>query len=79
MHPRVRRLLVVLAAEAALAAGASFGQQGGTPDPDQVTRLVVGLTNDFRGQEGRESVAINTRLTAAARYFADDLAKTGKT
>ena len=78
MRVRRRRLLALLAVPAALAAGAGFAQPGGSPDPDQVARLVVGLTNELRGQEGREHVEINARLTEAARYFAGYMAKTGK-
>lgn len=74
----MRRLLVLLALPAALSAAASFGQQAGSPDPEEVARLVVGLTNEFRGQEGRQSIGTNANLTAAARYFADYMARTDR-
>ena len=69
--------LVLLALPAALVAGASFSQQG-SPDPDEVTELVVRLTNEFRVQEGRKEVVVNGQLLAAARYFAGYVAKTGQ-
>ena len=74
---RYRRLLVLLALPSALVAATSFGQQG-PPDTDQVTELVVRLTNEFRMQEGRKEAALNARLLAAARYFAGYMAKTGQ-
>jgi uncharacterized protein YkwD len=54
-------------------AQASFAQRAVPPDPDDVTRRVVALTNEFRSQEGRGKVAASEQLAAAARYFADYL------
>ena len=48
----------------------SFAQKAPPPDPDDVTRRVAALTNEFRAQEGRGKVATSEQLTAAARYFA---------
>jgi uncharacterized protein YkwD len=45
------------------------------PDLAAVPRYIVGKTNDFREKEGRSRVAVNENLTAAARYFADYMAR----
>jgi hypothetical protein len=54
-------------------AGISFAQRAVPPDPDDITRRVAALTNEFRAQEGRGKVATSEQLTAAARYFAEYL------
>lgn len=56
-----------------LVAATSFAQKAAPPDPDDVTRRVVALTNEFRGEESRGKVATSAPLEAAARYFADFL------
>jgi uncharacterized protein YkwD len=57
----------------AQAAGAAGG-----PDLAQVAKLIVQQTNDFRAKEGRRKLEANPKLTEAARYFADYLARTNK-
>jgi uncharacterized protein YkwD len=61
-----------------LLAQASFAQRANPPDPDDVARRIATLTSEFRGQEGRGKVATSEPLTAAARYFADYLGKSGQ-
>jgi uncharacterized protein YkwD len=51
---------------------------GPTPDLARVADLIVQQTNEFRRQQGRAPVNRNPKLTEAARYFADYLARTGK-
>ncbi len=48
------------------------------PDLDRVVRLITRQTNEFRKAEGRRELARNDKLTDAARYFADFMARTGK-
>jgi hypothetical protein len=73
---RQLKLPVLLVLPWMLVAGPVSGQ--GSPAPNQVTELVVVLTNEFRAQEGRKRVEMNARLTSAARYFAGHMAETGK-
>jgi len=72
------RLLVFLIAVALAAAGAPAFSQQRAPDPGEVAERAVGLTNDFRAQEGRRKVVVNEKLRAAARYFAGYMAKSGR-
>jgi uncharacterized protein YkwD len=48
------------------------------PDLEAVARYIVDKTNEFREQEGRPRVAVNDRLAATARDFADYMARTGR-
>ncbi len=50
--------------------------QARSPDLVEVERLVVAYTNDFRREQGRPPLAVNARLTNAARSFAGHLART---
>jgi|SRR5688572_30022524 uncharacterized protein YkwD len=59
----------------ALLALQASAQKPSPPDPEDVARRVVALTNEFRSQEGRGQVEVSEKLTAAARYFADYLGK----
>jgi uncharacterized protein YkwD len=49
-----------------------------TPDLEAVTRSIVEKTNAFRKSEKRPDVAVNAKLTEAARGFAVYMAKTGR-
>jgi uncharacterized protein YkwD len=46
------------------------------PDLARVTQLIVEKTNQFRKTEGRPEVAANDKLTAAAKGFAEYMART---
>src|SRR5207253_26409 len=46
------------------------------PDRARVSQLTVAQTNQFRKTEGRAEVAANDKLTAAAKGFADYMART---
>jgi len=59
-----------------LIARTSLAEQQGEPSPEQVARLVIALTNEFRAQEGRGKVEVNARLMEASRYFAEYMART---
>jgi uncharacterized protein YkwD len=72
---RCRRLFFLLAL---LIAGTSYGEQGKPAATDEVARLIIDLTNEFRVEHGRNKVAADARLTEAARYFARYIAKTGR-
>jgi uncharacterized protein YkwD len=52
--------------------------QAHAPDIAQVEKLVVKYTNQFREQQGRRPLKVNDKLTKAAHYFADYLARTDK-
>jgi uncharacterized protein YkwD len=58
----------------------AFGQANAPPvaDVDRVARLVVGATNEFRRTQGLRDLAVDARLTAAARQFAEFMARTDK-
>jgi len=43
-----------------------------------VSKLIVEKTNDFRKEQKRNTVAVDSKLTDAARYFADYLADNDK-
>jgi uncharacterized protein YkwD len=49
-----------------------------SPDPGDVTRLIMEGTNQFRKQEGRGELKSQPQLVATARDFADVLARTDK-
>lgn len=68
-----RRSLAFIGVALFALAQASFAQRAVPPDPDDVARRVVALTDEFRSQEGRGKVATSAQLTAAARYFAEYL------
>jgi len=57
-----------------LIAADSYGQQKSAPDSH--ASAIVELTNELRAEEGLDPVAVDARLTAAAQYFAEYLAKT---
>jgi uncharacterized protein YkwD len=59
-------------------AASRAGKGSGGPDLAEVAKVIVQRTNEFRDKEGRPRVAVNPKLTAAARYFADYLARTDK-
>lgn len=59
------------------AGGQSAAKKGGIDLP-AVTKLIVKQTNEFRKEQKRASVAVNPKLTEAAQYFAEYMAKTGK-
>jgi uncharacterized protein YkwD len=48
------------------------------PDLAKVTDLIVAQTNQFRKDQGRPAVAANDKLAAAAKSFADYMARTGR-
>ncbi len=48
---------------------------GKRPDLARAAGLIVDRTNAFRKEHGREPVRVNDKLTAAARYFAEYMAK----
>lgn len=48
------------------------------PDLEQVAQQIVERTERFRREQGREPVQSNRNLTAAAQYFADYMARTGR-
>jgi uncharacterized protein YkwD len=48
------------------------------PSLRDVESRIVQATNDFRRDEGRSRLMVNARLAAAAREFAQFMAKTGK-
>jgi uncharacterized protein YkwD len=73
---RCRKTLLLLALPAALHSVMGFSQQKPPPDTSEVAELVIGLTNEFRMQEGRKRVEVHARLTEAARNFAGYMAKT---
>ncbi|HZY84712.1 MAG TPA: CAP domain-containing protein [Gemmataceae bacterium] len=52
--------------------------QARTADVAEVERLVVAYTNEFRREQGRPPLKVNDRLTKAAGYFADYLARTDR-
>lgn len=54
------------------------GTTGESPDTQQAARLIVAQTNQFREDQGLESVETDPELTAAAQYFAAYMAKTNK-
>src|SRR5688572_27531685 len=72
---RYRRSSAFIGVALLLLAQTSFAQKTTPPDPDDVARRVVELTNDFRIQQGRGKVGPSEQLTAAARYFAAYLGK----
>lgn len=47
-------------------------------DLPPVAKLIVQQTNDFRKEQGLPAVGVDPKLTEAARYFADFMARTGK-
>jgi uncharacterized protein YkwD len=51
---------------------------GAGPDLKQVSDLIVEQTNHFRKEQGRGPLKVNDKLTEAAQYFADYLARTNK-
>lgn len=64
-------------------AGATSGpSEGGSapagPDLKQVAQQILERTNRFRREHGREPVRSNQNLAAAAQYFADYMARTGR-
>jgi uncharacterized protein YkwD len=61
-----------------VAALAAASVQARTPDLPVVEAMVVKLTNELRQSEGREPVAAEARLQAAARDFAGFMARTDK-
>jgi uncharacterized protein YkwD len=48
------------------------------PDVAKAVRIILDRTNEFRRAEARKEVAVNEKLTEAARYFAGFMAETGK-
>ena len=52
--------------------------QAHTPDLAEVEKLVVTYTNEFRQQQGRRPLAVNDKLSKAARYYAGYLARTDR-
>jgi uncharacterized protein YkwD len=53
-------------------------ESGKRPDYAAAAKLIVESTNAFRKQEGRQPVAVNKELAAAAEYFAKFMAKEDK-
>jgi uncharacterized protein YkwD len=53
-------------------------EQAQTPDLAEVEKQVLKLTNQFRDQQGRRPLKANDKLSKAAHYFADYLARTDK-
>src|SRR5688572_7713586 len=52
--------------------------ENGRPDASAVAARVVELTNAFRAEHGRPKVRTDGKLQAAAQYFADYMARTGR-
>jgi uncharacterized protein YkwD len=76
VYRRLNSLAVLLVLSSAFVSADGFGQQKSALDSHAAA--IVELTNDFRAQEGLDNVAVDTRLAAAAHYFAEYLAKTGR-
>lgn len=74
MRLRAAGFALALALPLAAPAGAAPAQ----PDLARVEEIVVSRTNDFRRDEGRGRLAKNARLAAAAREFAQFMARTGR-
>ena len=54
------------------------GGESRKADVSKVAARIVEMTNSFRSGESRERVKSNAELHAAARYFADYMARTGR-
>src|SRR5262245_2239812 len=76
VRPRFNGLASMLVLSSALISAVGFGQEKSAPDSHAAA--IVELTNEFRAEEGLDNVAVDARLAAAARYFAEYLAKTGR-
>ena len=71
----LRKLSGVLLLLAAAGAGAAFGQH---PDLARVEAIIVERTNDLRREHGLRPVDADARLEAAARYFAEYMARSDR-
>jgi uncharacterized protein YkwD len=60
----------------AVAALLPMGGMAQRPDLGRVEDIIVGRTNDFRREQGLQPVASDAKLEAAARYFAQYMART---
>jgi len=78
LKPRALPILAGLLALAAIVPPAAAQSSRRSPDPAEVTRLIVDDTNDFRGGEGRGPTAPEANLSAAARDFAIFMARTDR-
>ncbi len=78
LKPRALPILAGLLALAAIVPPAAAQSSRRSPDPAEVTRLIVDGTNDFRGGEGRGPTAPEANLSAAARDFAIFMARTDR-
>lgn len=67
----LRKLAVALLCAASLGAGAAAVQ----PDLPRVEDLIRDRTNDFRREQGLGAVEVEAKLEAAARYFAEFMAR----
>jgi uncharacterized protein YkwD len=52
--------------------------QANTPALAEVTNFIISKTNAFREEHGRPAVKVNAKLTRAAHYFADYMARTSR-
>jgi len=59
-------------------AAAKAAAQGRGVDLSRVAKVIISRTNEFRREQGREPVKPDPKLTKAARYFADYMARTGE-
>jgi uncharacterized protein YkwD len=55
-----------------------FARDHATPDPGLVGTIIIAATNDLRTGQGRPALAVDPRLTEAAREFAAFMARTDK-
>ncbi len=58
--------------------GPALARDHATPDPGLVGTIIVAATNDLRNQQHRPALAVDPRLTEAAREFAAFMARTDK-
>ncbi|HMC16454.1 MAG TPA: CAP domain-containing protein [Albitalea sp.] len=77
--PRPTRAAALLAASLALLPSASIPAHAQrTPSVADAARLVVAQTNEFRQSQGLVTLTPNAQLNAAAREFADFVARTDR-
>lgn len=71
-------VLPKLAGVAILAAALADAHAAEGPELPAVEKLVLERTNEFRREQGRDTLATDARLERAARYFADYMARTDR-
>src|SRR5690348_5864168 len=68
---------LLLAAGLLVAVAPAHGREK-RPELERVAELVRERTDQFRGEHDREPLKVSDKLAAAARYFADFMARTDK-